>query len=212
MADIRRTAQSAGRGALFAAVLGGGLPGRGVAEWPAVGAHEGGETPFVLDVTDAIKPGEGNRLAVRVLNPKHEPIDGIALNATPHRNKALPYRTGSAWDQGGIVDSVELCVKPPVYVADLWARPDWRTGLVHVQATLHNFLSAALGVQVEFTVAPAASGETVAVERTTRPLPSGDTLVEAQLRVPSYRLVGIERSGSLPGHGPSIDGGTEFIG
>ena len=30
-----------------------------------VGAHEGGETPFVLDVTDAIKPGEGNRLAVR---------------------------------------------------------------------------------------------------------------------------------------------------
>ncbi|MBV5332404.1 glycoside hydrolase family 2, partial [bacterium] len=34
-----------------------------------VGGHEGGETPFVLDVTDAVKPGGKNRLTVRVLNP-----------------------------------------------------------------------------------------------------------------------------------------------
>jgi len=44
-----------------------------------VGEHEGGEEPFVLDVTDAIKPGGPNRLAVRVLNPTDQPIDGIVL-------------------------------------------------------------------------------------------------------------------------------------
>ena len=34
-----------------------------------VGEHEGGESPFVLDVTDAIRAGGNNLLAVRVLNP-----------------------------------------------------------------------------------------------------------------------------------------------
>ena len=52
-----------------------------------VGGHEGGETPFMLDITEAVKAGRTNRLAVRVLNPKAEPIDGIVLAETPHRNK-----------------------------------------------------------------------------------------------------------------------------
>ena len=55
-----------------------------------VGGHEGGETPFELDVTEAIRPGAGNVLAVRVLNPTHEPIDGLALAATPRSCKTYP--------------------------------------------------------------------------------------------------------------------------
>ena len=91
-----------------------------------VWSHEGGESVFVFDVTDVVKPGGKNRLAVRVLNPTHEPIDGIVLNETPHRNKALPYRSGSAWNQGGIWDSVELLIVPQVRVEDLFVRPDWK--------------------------------------------------------------------------------------
>ena len=93
-----------------------------------LGGHEGGETPFVLDASKAIRPGQRNRLAVRVLNPTHQAIDGIVLNETPHRNKVIPYGPGSAWDQGGIMDSVELLVTPPVRIADLFVRPDWKTG------------------------------------------------------------------------------------
>ena len=44
-----------------------------------VGRHEGACEPFVLDVTEAVKPQAVNRLAVRVLNPTNEPIDGIKL-------------------------------------------------------------------------------------------------------------------------------------
>ena len=44
-----------------------------------VGGHEGGETPFTLDITGAVKPGLTNRLAVRVLNPTAQRIDGIVL-------------------------------------------------------------------------------------------------------------------------------------
>jgi beta-galactosidase/beta-glucuronidase len=51
----------------------------------SVGGHEGGETPFVLDVTSHIKPGEKNHLAVRVLNPTLQPIDEIVLNETARR-------------------------------------------------------------------------------------------------------------------------------
>jgi hypothetical protein len=57
-----------------------------------IGQHKGGELPFVLDVSEAIRAGGKNRLAVRVLNPTHEPIDGIVLSETPHRNKVIRNR------------------------------------------------------------------------------------------------------------------------
>ncbi|MHB1035958.1 MAG: glycoside hydrolase family 2 protein [Pirellulales bacterium] len=153
-----------------------------------VGPHEGGETPFLLDVTKAIKSGGVNRLAVRVLNPTHQPIDGIVLNETPHRNKALPYSAGSAWDQGGIIDTVELLVAPPVRVADLFVRPDWKTGAVRIRATVHNALPAAVGGHLELSIAPAATGETIRIGRIDRELPTGETVIETQLDVENPRL------------------------
>ena len=154
----------------------------------AVGGHEGGETPFVVDVTDAVKPNADNRLAVRVLNPTHEPIDGIVLNETPHRNKALPYSSGSAWDQGGIVNPVDLILAPPVRVEDLFVRPDSKTGLIRIQANLRNALTETTQGRMEFAVVPAASGETLDVTRLERDLPAGDTVVEAELNVPQPHL------------------------
>jgi len=148
-----------------------------------VGGHEGGETPFVLDVTDAIKRGRTNRLAVRVLNPTNDPIDGIVLKETPHRNKAVPYWAGASWDQGGIVDSVELIAAPPVRVEDLFARPDPKTGTIRIQANLRNAADKPARGNLEFTVAPAASGDTIAAARFKRDLPPGDTLVETELKV-----------------------------
>jgi len=152
-----------------------------------VGGHEGGETPFVLDVTDAIKPGENNRLAVRVLNPTHEPMDGIVLNETPHRNKVIPYTAGASYNHGGIVDSVELLITPAVRVEDLFVRPDPPTGTIHVQANVRHAGPAAAPGRIEFSVAPAASGETLDVAVMEREFPVGDTLVEAQLHVDQPR-------------------------
>src|SRR5580698_8829218 len=65
-----------------------------------VGGHEGGETPFVLDVTEAIGPKVDNRLTVRVLNPGNNPIDGIVLDETPHQHKRIPYSAGLVSDYG----------------------------------------------------------------------------------------------------------------
>jgi hypothetical protein len=152
-----------------------------------VGAHEGGETPFLLDVTGAVRPGLANLLAVRVLNPTHEPIDGIVLNETPHRNKALPYSSGSAWNQGGIIDSVELVSAPAARIDDLFVQPDWKTGKVRIQATLHNAGPAGSG-RLMLATAPAAGGNTVAETAVSVALPQGSSVVEAGLSVARPRL------------------------
>ncbi len=154
----------------------------------ALGSHEGGESPFVFDVTDHLKPNAKNRLAVRVLNPTHQPIDGIVLNETPHRNKALPYVSGSAWNQGGIWDSVELLHVPTVRVEDLFVRPDWRTGQIRAQLNLRN--AGAVGVKgvLHLAVAPAASGQTLATRALYPELKPGDTLIETTLTVENPRL------------------------
>lgn len=153
-----------------------------------IGEHEGGESPFTLDATAAIRPGEANLLAVRVLNPTHEPIDGIVLNETPHRNKALPYTAGSAWDQGGIIDSVELMAVPATRVDDLFVRPEWKTGRVAIDLEVFCAGDAPGSCRVEYSIAPAASGATCGVAVTTATLKPGANRLAAELRVDQPRL------------------------
>ena len=96
-----------------------------------VGSHERGETPFVLDATGVFKPGLVNTLAVRVLNPTYEPIDGIALKQTASGAKQYPVATNSAYNCGGILASVELLLAPAVRIEHLHAITDWKTGEKH---------------------------------------------------------------------------------
>ncbi len=153
-----------------------------------VGSHEGGEDPFVLDVTAAVKPGAVNRVAVRVLNPTDRPIDGIVLAQTPRRNKTAPYSPGSDYNYGGITDSVELLVVPQARVEDVFAQPDSATGNVRVQATVRNAGQSAVRGRLRVSVAPAADGPTIDTAEIARELPPGETLVEATLRVPQPHL------------------------
>ena len=155
-----------------------------------VGGHEGGETPFVLDVTDAIKPKEKNRLAVRVLNPTNEPIDGIVLAQTAHRCKVLPFSAGAIFDHGGITDSVELLVSPPVRIEDLAvvARPEPKTGKIHVRVNVRNAGKEPRKGSLEISVSPASSGETLAATLVPREFPAGDRPVEADLTLDNPRL------------------------
>ena len=153
-----------------------------------IGTHEGGESMFTFDVTAVVQPGSTNRLAVRVLNPTHEPIDGIVLNEIPHRNKALPYSPGSAWDQGGIWDSVEVLTVPKVWIEDVFVRPDWKSGQIRIQATIRNAGVRPEKAYVQFTVSPAASGDTLASVQLSPNAAAGDTLVETELRVANPHL------------------------
>jgi len=182
-----------------------------------VGGHEGGETPFVVEVTEAVKPGTTNRLAVRVLNPKAEPIDGIALAETPHRNKVpAGIVAGSGYNSGGMVEPVELFWAPSVRLEDVFARPDWRTGRVKVQAAVMNAGQAGARVRLRLVIAPAPGNEPVATLALERVLPPGKGRVECELAVPNPRLWQLDdpclyRLTTRLASGPNLDTEDESV-
>jgi len=147
-----------------------------------VGEHEGGETPFVLDVTEALRPNGSNRLAVRVLNPTHTPIDGMTLSQTPHQARVIPYGSGAEYNTGGITDSVQVLAAPTVRLDDLVARPQLSSGQIEVEARVHNAGIAAMH-RLEFSVAPASSGDTLNTIVLSRLVPPGDSTIKATLQV-----------------------------
>lgn len=153
-----------------------------------IGGHEGGETPFVLDATGAVKANSTNLVAVRVLNPKDEPIDGITLKQTPHRNKTCAFTCGCDYNHGGIEDSVELLVLPAVYVEDMFVQPDPKTGEIRVRLALRNTLLRSAMGRLQFTVAPADGGATAGTAFVSQKMRPGDSRIETRLRVEKPRL------------------------
>ncbi|MEI6071694.1 MAG: sugar-binding domain-containing protein [Verrucomicrobiae bacterium] len=153
-----------------------------------VGSHEDGEEPFLLDVTDAVRSGKANLLAIRVLNPTHERIDGIVLYETARGAKDLPHHPGLEWNFGGILDSVELLSVSAISIEDLHLLPDWRTGEIKVEATVFNAGSVAVSVRLGLEAAPGAGGETVARFAVETTVPAGRSLVNGSLIIPQHRL------------------------
>src|SRR5665811_563547 len=100
----------------------------------------------------AIRPGQSNDLAVRVLNPGDDRIDGMVLVETPHLDKAVNYSNGNLYDYGGIIDSVELLLTPAARITGVHISPDWKTGLVKVRAAVQNTSGKAGHGRVRFTV------------------------------------------------------------
>ncbi|HXW82519.1 MAG TPA: glycoside hydrolase family 2 TIM barrel-domain containing protein [Acidimicrobiales bacterium] len=103
-----------------------------------IGSHEGDGVPFELDATEFFEPGQSNLLAVRVINPTDEPIDGLVLSEIPHSNKALPgkFRPGSGYNVGGITGEVVVHVGPAARLLDVVVRSDLGTGIISVDATV----------------------------------------------------------------------------
>ena len=146
-----------------------------------IGTHEGPETPFTLDATDAITAHGTNRLAVRVLNPTDEPVDGISLGNIPSRGR---------W--GGILAPVCLLLVPAVRIRDLHVRPDWKTGEIRVVAAVTNATRSTEQARLAVSVAPGASGTTLAIESGEHALPPGDTEIRTGITVPNVRPWSLE--------------------
>ena len=162
-----------------------------------IGSHEGGQEPFVLDATAAIRPKKSNPeknnlLAVRILNPTHESIDGIALQEVAEGRRDYPVPRDNAYHTGGIVGSVELLASPALRVEDLHVIPNWETGDVGLRVRVRNAGNAAALGRLLLTAAPAVDGQPVTVAILERRLPSGEGIVEAKLHIENHRLWELE--------------------
>ncbi len=154
----------------------------------AVGGHEGAEFPFELDVTATLQPGE-NLLAVRVMKPGNEPVDGFVLAELPRRNQYdhKQYQPGMSYNISGLIGKVELVVVPEVCIADLFTRPDAASGRLSVTVTARNGTSCAAAATLQLDVALAAGGEQIDGTARALQLPPGESQHELTLTVPEVR-------------------------
>ncbi len=126
---------------------------------------------------------------MRVLNPKAEPIDGIILNETPHRNKVpAGIGVGGSYNSGGITEPVEVFWTPAVRIDNVFVRPGWKTGAVHIQVTLSNAQPEAVPCQLELTIAANSAAEPAAQMNMDANVPPGASQQECQLSVAHHRL------------------------
>jgi hypothetical protein len=153
-----------------------------------LGAHEGGETPFVFDATNAIRPGQRNSLSLRVLNPGDEPIDGIVLPETPHRNKFTGLRNGAFADYGGIIEPVELLLTPAVRITDVFLRPNWKTGVVPISVTVQNELSKPSRARAHFVVTTTSMPQIVLTDSKSVDLAAGETVIPHEMAITNHQL------------------------
>lgn len=147
-----------------------------------VGRHEGGETPFTLDVTTAIQTESENLLAVRVLNPISERIDGIQAEYIPHSI------TKGAFNPGGIVQPVQLTVAPAIRVVDLFPRLDWQSGEIQLTVTIRDDTNASQKGRFITAVGPDKTGEILTEATETATFKPGETTHEIHLAVQQHRL------------------------
>ncbi|MDG0791301.1 hypothetical protein OMP38_10760 [Cohnella ginsengisoli] len=159
-----------------------------------LGHHEGGETAFQLDGSEAFKPFAVNLLAVRVINPTHEAIDGFTLNETPHYWKKLPYEVGGAFNHGGIVLPVEMRFVPAAVIEDIAVIPQCDTGTVRLKMVLRNDLSATVEAGVTAVIGGSDSDGMTAEDESavTLFLPPGTTEADMELKVDRPRLWGLD--------------------
>jgi beta-galactosidase len=92
-----------------------------------IGYHEGGYTPFALDIAPALIYGEENILAIRVDNP-----------AWGSRNDIVPGITPDWWNYTGIIQGFYLEAVPPLWVVRTDIQTPDTSGNILVDVVLHN--------------------------------------------------------------------------
>ena len=154
----------------------------------SVGRHEGSETPFELDITGNLNQEGKNLLVIRVLNPKYEPIEGIALKDTPSSLKHYPFTSNAVYNSGGITGDVELLIVPAIRISDMYVMPDWKTGKAKIQTTILSKQPGEISSSISFKVYEARTGTLLALENYKQKINPGNNLVELEIQVPEHKL------------------------
>ncbi len=133
-----------------------------------IGEHYGSYGRFSIDVTDYIRPGEMNLLALRLVTPR----GGSSLNGVP--DNSTPVWLGGFQH---IQTPVYVKVVPDVNIADTYVDADYNAGSMDVELTLNN---AGFGKsKVTVNAAVKESGETgvlKSVRKTFRVAPGENTV------------------------------------
>lgn len=117
----------------------------------SVGKHEGGYATFRFDVTDAMKIGQDNLLAVKVNNAEGATTQHVLVPNSPTAN--IPPLTADFTFYGGLYRPVHLVAAAPLSISLL----DYASPGVYVQQTNVSAASADLKVTVKLSNQTAAA-------------------------------------------------------
>ncbi|MHB9080799.1 MAG: glycoside hydrolase family 2 protein [Pirellulaceae bacterium] len=154
----------------------------------AVGHHECADSMVEFDITPAVQPDAENLVAVRIVNPSNTPIDGMVIRECPGRNRIDPWAPGACYNNGGLIDSVELLIAPAVRIESLYVRPDYKRGVIEASVNVRNATAQPVTGDLALSVAPSVGGETLDLTTTPNTFAPGDTLVQARVQVRDFRL------------------------
>jgi hypothetical protein len=104
-----------------------------VNEKPA-GRHDGMSAPFEFDVSDFIRPGAVNVIALKISNPVDPPAESPDKQTATQPTGMLNY----IGNWGGIYGPVELRATGRVWIADTWVRSDVDSGIARLGITVRN--------------------------------------------------------------------------
>jgi arylsulfatase A-like enzyme len=145
------------------------------------GDHEGGYTPFDLEVSDLLAYSATNTLTVRVAGPavRTDRVGFLLRDEAPH------WRGGYV---GGIWQPVRLVASAPVFVREVFVepRPSAERAVVHV--TVDNVSLAPAAAAVTVDVAPAGEAKPVASRALRIDVPPGGIATQVEMRVARPRL------------------------
>ena len=99
-----------------------------------IGEHDGFSAPFSFDVSEALRPGADNIIALRIANPGEVPREG-PREQKPLRPTGMLNYIGN-W--GGIYGSVALEASEPMRIEQVYVRPDVESKTVRFQVSVEN--------------------------------------------------------------------------
>lgn len=143
-----------------------------------------GESPFDADITDAVRPGEEQLLAVRVTNPGGE-FHWQDFNGFKWGDYMMPPGRGF----GGIIGRVWLDVVSPVYIEDVYMQNQPDVTTVKAIVTVRN--TGAKKVKRDVVVSVRRKESSVAVKSNTiksAVLVPGDNKLEVELACEGVHL------------------------
>jgi beta-galactosidase len=149
-----------------------------------IGEHDGFSAPFSFDVSDAIRAGADNVIALRIANPGAVPLEG-PREQKPVRPTGMLNYIGN-W--GGVYGHVELRAAAPTSIEQVYVRPDVERRIVRLVVTVRNRETRPFAGEVAVTVAPQFAGRAAVQVQ-----PGGQADVEVTVAIPGAQLWSPER-------------------
>ena len=144
-----------------------------------IGEHRGFSAPFTFDVTDAVRPGADNVVALRIANPGAVPLEGPREQKPIQPTGMLNY----IGNWGGVYGHVGLEATNPTWIEHVYVRPDVEKQIARFVVTVRSRESRARAADVRVSVAPRHEGRA-----TIQVAAGGRAEVEVTVALPDARL------------------------